>query len=237
MMTAAEILGGMAIEFIMDPDADLSGRAISLVVDMRNGNNTPSGPEPTMVNLAVKELFNTFWGGHLWVEVFFSPYAKRPGLQAVYENFYGLWRYSKLLGNPEIPYPGMGTLDNGAIGSPTQFMLDKEIRKSQFALKNSVRIDDETLPFEEICEAVKSGKDFLSSEHTLKHFREIWSSKIFLTDNPTPAWEGDEKAILDKCDELWRENIKNYKSPQWSEDKIKALDDLLVKAKKELLLD
>jgi len=236
VMTAAEILGGMVACFVLDPESDLSGRAISLVVDMKNANNTPSGPEPTLVNLAVKELFDTFWGGHLWVEVFFSPYAKRPGLQAVYENWCGLWRCSKLLGNPDIAYPGMGTLDNGGMGSPAQFMLDMEIRKSQFAVKQKITIDEETLPFDDICEATRDGKDFLGSEHTLKHFRQLWSSRIFLTENPTPgAWEGDEKSILDKCDELWRENIKNYQPPQWPEDKIKSLDNLLARAKKELI--
>jgi trimethylamine:corrinoid methyltransferase-like protein len=103
VMEAAEILGGMAACYALDPESDLSGRAISLVADMRNGNSTPSGPEPTLVNLAVKELFDAWWGGHLWVEVYLSPYAKRPGLQAVCENYYGLWRYARLLGNAAIP--------------------------------------------------------------------------------------------------------------------------------------
>ncbi|MBI3990873.1 MAG: trimethylamine methyltransferase family protein [Candidatus Omnitrophica bacterium] len=236
VMTAAEILGGMVIAYCLDSDADISGRAISLVVDMRNGNNTPSGPEPTMVNLAVRELFDTFWGGHLWVEVFLSPYTKMPGLQATYENFYGVHRYSKLVGNSNIPYPGMGTLDNGGVGSPTQFMLDMEIRKSEFHTANKIKINEETLPFHAICESVRDEKGFLDSEHTLKHFKELWQSNIFLTDNPTSGgWEGDEKTILDKCDELWMENIKNYRPPEWPEDKIKALNELLIRAKKELL--
>ena len=89
VMGAAEILGGMVAAHSQDRDADLSGRMIASVVDMKNGNVTYTGPEPAMVNIGVKELFDEFFGGHLWVEVFLSPYAKRPGLQAVYENFYG----------------------------------------------------------------------------------------------------------------------------------------------------
>ena len=141
-----------------------------------------------------------------------------------------------MTGEPDIPYPGMGTLDNGGMGSPTQFMMDMEIRKSEFALKDKIAIDEETLPFDEICDKVRKGEDFLESPHTISHFRELWSSKIFLTENPTPGvWEGDEKSILDKCDELWRENIKGYKPPKWADEKIKALDDLLIRAKKELI--
>ena len=234
VVTAAEILGGMVACFVMDPESDLSGRAIALVADMRTANSTPSGPEPTLVNLAVRDLFDTWWGGHLWVEVYFSPYAKRPGLQAVYENFYGQWRYARLLGRPDIPYPGMGTLNNGGTGSPAQFMLDMEIRRSQFALKGEIATDEEGVPFAEICDVVREDGDFLSTEHTARHCRELWISRLFLTENPGLGnWAGDETSILDTCEELWRDNIKDYQPPDWPAEKRKALDKVLAKAKKE----
>jgi trimethylamine---corrinoid protein Co-methyltransferase len=237
VMTAAEILGGMVACFVIDPESDLSGRAIALVADMRTANSTPTGPEPTLVNLAVKSLFDTWWGGHLWVEVVLSPYAKRPGLHAVYENFSGLWRYSKLLGNPNIPYPGMGTLNSGGTGCLVQFMLDKDVRASLFAMKETIGIDRESLPFGEICEAVRDGRDFLSSEHTVRHCRELWTSPLLLTENPTlEGWAGDEKAILDRCDELWRENLKNYRPPDRSDEKRRALEGVLACARKEFMM-
>ncbi len=228
VMSAAEILGGMAICFLLDPKSDLSGRMISMVTDMKTGNSLSSGPEVSLVNIGVKELFDAFWGGHLWVEVFFSPSAKEPGLMTVYENLYGAYRYSKLTRNPDIPYPGMGTLGDGGIGSPTQFILDMEIRKSEFALKDSIDVDEETLPFVDICKMTEERKEFLSSEHTLKHFRELWSSDIL-------NFKGDGKNILNRCDEVWRENVKKWEPPEWPEDKIKALNNLLERAKEELL--
>jgi trimethylamine:corrinoid methyltransferase-like protein len=234
VMEAAELLGGMAACYAFDPEADLSGRAISLVADMRNGNSTCSGPEPTLTNLAVRELFNAFWGGHLWVEVLLSTYAKRPGLQAVCENYYGLWRYSKLLGDPTIPYPGMGTLNSGGTGCPVQLMLDMEIRKSQFAMRLPIVTDEEHLPFAEICEHVQTGKDFLNSDHTLRHCRELWNSPLFLTVSPDPkGWASDERAMLDRCNDMWRQNLKKYEPPQWPEEKLRALDGVLLRAKRE----
>jgi len=234
VMEAAEILGGMVACFAFDPESDLSGRAIALVADMRNGNSTPSGPEPTLVNLAVREMFDTWWGGHLWVEVFFSPYAKRPGLLAVTENFYGLWRYAKLLDNPTIPYPGMGTLNSGGTGCFVQFMLDMEIRRSQHAMNDEIPVDDDTLPIEKICQSTAADRGFLSSEHTLNHCRDLWTSPLFLTENPDPVrWAGDEQAILDKCNQSWQENLANYEPPQWPEEKTKALEDVLARAKRE----
>ena len=236
VMGAAEILGGMVAAFIMDPDADLSGRMICNILDMKTGVVTCYGPEIAMLNLGVREVFDACFGGHLWVEVFFGTGAKRPGLQAVYENAYAVHCYSTLTGNPDICYPGMGALENGGTGSPTQMVLDMEIRKSQFALKKGVSVDAESLDFEEICEKVRDGKDFLSSDHTLRHFRELWSSRIFLADEIKPGiWDGDEKNLLDTCDQLWREQIKGYQPPEWPEEKVRALEDVMVRAGEELL--
>ena len=238
VIMAAEVLGGMAACYVMDPEADLSGRVICLGTDMRNANNTAAMPVVLWANLATRELFNTWWGGQTWVEVFFSPCTKRPGLQTVYENFYGLWMYSKLLGRADIPYPGMGTLSNGGLGSPTQFMLDLEIRKSQWACKDAIPVDEENLLFDEICEVVRNDGNFMMSEHTLQHCRDLWTSQLFLTENPEAgAWAGDEKTILDQCDEMWRENVKKWEPPELDKDKLKAMEGVLARAKKEFSID
>ena len=229
VMGAAELLGGMAACFLLDPDSDLSSRMISMVVDMRTGNSVCTGPEVAEVNLAVRELFDAFWGGHCWVEVLISPSTKEPGLTAVFENLFGAWRTAKTLGKPEIPYPGMGVLGDGGIGSPTQFMLDMEIRKAQFSFKDSISIDENELPFREICAVTEENKEFLSHEHTLSNFRKLWSSGIF--DFKTL----DEKSILDKCEQSWRDNLKRYQPPIWPAEKIKELEKMLARAKKELL--
>jgi trimethylamine:corrinoid methyltransferase-like protein len=128
----------------------------------------------------------------------------------------------------------MGTLNNGGTGSPSQFMLDMEIRKSQFALSEGISVDEEGLPFAEICKAVREDRDFLSDEHTARHCRELWTSRLFLTENPAlGSWSGDEESILGACEELWRDNIKNCQPPEWPAEKLRALENVLASAKKE----
>lgn len=167
------------------------------------------------------------------VEVFFSPVAQKPGLQAVFENFFGTYNRTLWEGRPDFPYAGMGTLKSGSLGSPTQFMLDMEIRKAQW-FDRSVKVDEETIDFAEICERIKGRSDFLSSEHTMRHFRKLWTSKLFLSDDPyAGAWDGTEKAILDKCEEMWRANLARWQPPVWPEETLKALDALVLRAKKE----
>lgn len=234
IQATAEQVGGMVVAYCMDSGGEISSRIIANSADWRNIASTSLGPEATYVNLGVKELIDSCFGGHMWVETFFASSANVPGLQTVYENFYGAYRYAKLTGIADVPYPGLGNLGYMGICSPTQAVLDIEIKKSQFDVKNKIEVNEETMNFGELCSTILEGKEFLASEHTLKHCREIWKSDIFLNEI-REKWAGNEKSILDKCDQIWRENIKNYQAPSISNDKIKALDTLLDRAKKELL--
>ncbi|NPV46128.1 MAG: hypothetical protein HPY69_04155 [Armatimonadetes bacterium] len=235
VMGAAEVLGGMVAAFCLDPEGDITGRMISTVLDMKYATAASAGPTPLQCNLGVRELFEACWSGHCWVEVFFSPTVKQPGLQAVYENFYGGWATAKLLGDPSIPYPGMGTLDNGGLGSPTQFMLDLEIRKSQFAIKDEIDVSEETLLFEQVCEHVNLEREFLTSDHTLLNYRQLWRSDLFPTDTAGAAGTLSEKRILDQCEEAWRANVKSWEPPVLPDDKRRALAAMLERARAELL--
>lgn len=234
IMGAAEILGGMAICWCVDPESDITGRMITLIADMRNGNSTTFGPYYAQYDNAVRQLFEEFWGGHCMVEVFFSPTSRKPGLQSVFENYYGTSCRRRWDDNPNIPYAGMGTLFNGGLGSPTQFILDMEIRKAEWAYKAEIPLDAETLDFDEVVQVTKERGNFLASEHTMRHCRELWMSALFRSDSPFEgAWDGSEKSILDKCDEIWHENLTKWQAPKVDADKIKAMDKLLERAQKE----
>ena len=234
VMAAAEILGGMAICWCVDPESDITGRMITLVVDMRNGNSTNFGPEPVLYNSSVRQIFNERWGGHCMAEVYFSPTARRPGLQAVFENCYGTTCRRRWDNKPAIPYAGMGTLFNGGVGSPVQFMLDMEIRRAEWSYGAGIEVNEDTLDFEEVQKVIRERGNFLMSDHTISHCRDLWMSPLFLSDAPSPGgWDGSEKAILDRCEEMWRANLENWEPPGWPADKLKAMDALVARARKE----
>lgn len=234
LIGAAEILGCLMAAYCLCPDGDHTGRMISTVMDMKTADAASAGPENVMVIVGVKKLFEDHFGGHLWAETYFSPSTNRPGLQAVYQNFYAAAGFARLTGNADIPYPGMGTLDNGGVGSPTQFMLDMEIRKSQHALKEDVEVSEATLLFEEVCQRVNDGETFLMSDHTLDNFRSLWSSELFPLTVPEAMAETDEKRILDSCEESWRANVAKWEAPDTAEDTMRELEGVLERAEKEL---
>ena len=167
-------------------------------------------------------------------EVYFSPTARRPGLQAVFENYYGTTCRRRWDNKPAIPYAGMGTLFNGGVGSPVQFMLDMEIRRAEWSYGAGIEVNEDTLDFDEVLKVTRERGNFLMSDHTISHCRDLWMSPLFLSDAPSPGgWDGSEKAILDRCEEMWRANLENWEPPGWPADKIKAMDALVARARKE----
>ncbi len=235
LLCCAEVLGGMVAAYVLDPGSDISGRGICTVLDMRTAAATSLGPEIHLVNLATKEVFDAFWGGQLWVEVHFSPAARRPGLEATIEYAIGSARFAQLTGNNDMPYNGMGTLELGAVGSPTQFMLDMEIRRMLDFSRKGMTVNDETLAFDLMCEHTRTEQEFLSSDHTLDHYRELFSSDLFAStfSGTVGIDKGTEKDILDKADQMWRDNLAKWEPPNVPDQKMKDLEGVLERAKKE----
>jgi trimethylamine---corrinoid protein Co-methyltransferase len=235
VMGAAEILGGMAICWCVDPESDISGRMIPNIVDMRNGNATTFGPIFVQYGNAVRQLFNESWGGHCMVEVCFSVTAQRPGIQALFENSLITSLRQQWDGRPDIPYAGMGTLHNGALGSPTQFMLDMEMREAQWLQGRGIEVSDDTLNFDEVLAVTRERGNFLTSPHTMTHYHGLWTSDCLRSDSPFGGgpWDGTEKAMLDACDAKWRANLDQWEPPEWPEDTTKAIDAVVSRARKE----
>ncbi|MEW5816662.1 MAG: trimethylamine methyltransferase family protein [Spirochaetota bacterium] len=102
-----------------------------------------------------------------------------------------------------------------------------------------IPINDESINWQEIVEITQNGGTFLTSDHTAKHFRELWMSELFLSESPfdNKQWDGTEKGILSKCELRWKENLMKWQPPEWPDEKIKALDDLVKRAKREFNID
>ena len=93
---------------------------------------------------------------------------------------------------------------------------------------------EETALFDMISEHLCEGRGFLESEHTLRHFKELWSPRLFLRQTPDALWDGSEAAILNRCNEQVKVNLTRYQPPEWPREIIRALDELLARAKREL---
>ena len=95
-------------------------------------------------------------------------------------------------------------------------------------------MNDETIAWEDILKAVEGQSNFLESDHTLRHFRDLWIPELFRSDDPsTGPWDGSEAALLDTCEEMWRTNLSRWEPPEWPAEVTRALEELLARAKQE----
>jgi trimethylamine:corrinoid methyltransferase-like protein len=107
------------------------------------------------------------------------------------------------------------------------------------ALFRDVPVNEETLALDLISEVAQSDhRAFTDSDHTAALFRQhLWHPAIFDRRN----WQGAEaerhrdRELLGKADQTWREALRNSPPFELPGDKQKAVDDVLRRARAELL--
>lgn len=72
----------------------------------------------------------------------------------------------------------VGYLESGLTGSPELMVLGNEIISMTRRFVEGVRLDDEALAVD-VVHDVGPGGEFLSHEHTLAHWRELWLPQVF----------------------------------------------------------
>ena len=72
----------------------------------------------------------------------------------------------------------VGYLESGLTGSPEMITLTHEIISQTRRFIEGVRIDDEALAVD-VIQAVGPGGEFLSHDHSMAHWRELWLPQVF----------------------------------------------------------
>jgi trimethylamine--corrinoid protein Co-methyltransferase len=95
----------------------------------------------------------------------------------------------------------VGYLEAGLANSPEYMVLTNEIISMNRAFAHGVRIDDEALAVE-VVNDVGPGGQFLSHEHTMAHWRELWTPKVFDRQRLDPWLEKGGKATWARVREM-----------------------------------
>ena len=223
----AEIVGGLIISYLINSDAELEGYISSSILDLKYGNTSQSTPESVLIDVGVVNLMDYAFGGNTRIGGTTYVSAKKPGLKAVYEKMFKASAYERFSGR--FSYAGGGVIDNGALFSPEQLIIDMDIAES-FSAVSHVPVDD--APIEDIiAEVVHEGSaDFLSHAHTLEHFRDaFWEPRVLTRDMNVTS----EKEILDRANARYGERVESYSGYKYDKEKMRAGEDILSRAKRE----
>jgi trimethylamine--corrinoid protein Co-methyltransferase len=83
---------------------------------------------------------------------------------------------------------GAGNLESTLAMSPEALIADDEIAGYFLRFREGIFVDDETLALDAIKEVGTSARDFLTSEHTLRHYRHVLSRPRLAWRNRRSEW-------------------------------------------------
>lgn len=234
IVATAEILGCITATSLINPDVYYFSTSITGEMDMKTTQVCYSTPAAILTDVVLHQLFRHHYGMVHNLEPGYVE-AKVPGLQAAFMKTYRQMAFGC---TASLPLP-IGALDNGAVFSPTQAAIDLEINEAIFKFNRGIEINADTCAVELINEVMfGEERNYLESEHTLKHFRSVgWNSRLFdrtYCDHTRPA-PCDDRALLERADYAWRELVRAQPPPETDAAMVRELDRITAAARRELL--
>lgn len=234
IVAAAEILGGITATSLLNPEVFFFSTSITGEMDMKTTQVCYCTPAAILTDAALHQLFRRRYGIVHNVEPGYVE-AKTPGLQAAFMKTYRQMAFSCTVSQP-LP---IGALDNGAVFSPTQAMLDVEMNEAQWRFHRGIEVTEESCAVELINELVFcERRTYLESELTLAHYRRLgWYPQLFdraYCDHAQPAPASDEK-LLQAADERWRKLVDAQPAVTVEPGFAGELERIVAAARRELL--
>jgi trimethylamine--corrinoid protein Co-methyltransferase len=204
-MANAEVLSGITIAQLRRAGTPIVYGSGSGPLDMRTTVATYSSPEFMLHCRAIAELGQRLYHLPTWG---FSGCtdSKVPDMQAGADA--GLWTLWTTLCGANLVHD-VGYVESGMTCSYEMIVLCDEIIGFVRRLMGGVEISPETLALETIDE-VGPGGDYLTTEHTLRHYKECWYPQLF--DRLShPAWvEAGSPSIVEKARAAARKAVSEH---------------------------
>ena len=241
LIAATEILGMALIldivntHYHIENPNKITGYCVSGIVDMATLQGVFSAPESILQDLMVRELFAQFYGA----KIGFCPHytdAKLPGMQCVMERVMKYFATAYTGDTGYVENFSLGHLLACTVHSPTQMMIDLELGRAMyhfFCHKQSISISDALAEVKEVF--ADNGDSFMLTDNTIDHFRENFYS--YIMDHTT--WKdvellAHEKHIIAEANDRYSSLLAGYKQPEVDTNVLKALDEIIQSAERNL---
>lgn len=186
----AESLSGLVVSQLVRPGAPFIVGGVVSIMDMRHGVLAYGAPELSLLSAAYSEVAR-----HLRVPVFSTggcTDAKTVDQQAAIEGAISLLMAG--LSGANLVHD-VGYIESAMTGSHEMLVMSDEILGMVKHIVRGMRVDDEHLG-REVIDAVGPMGEFLSQEHTAKHFRsEFWMPRL-ISRHRVHHWEAEGRPTL-----------------------------------------
>lgn len=169
----AEMLSGLVMHQLKNPGAPfLYGHGVHHM-DMKAMVSVYGAPEFQLARVFAAEM-GRFYGLPVWGYAGHSD-SKVIDAQAAVDLQFSV--QVALLAGTNLNHD-VGYLDSGLTNSPEMMVLADEVISMNRVFAAGARLDAETLALE-VIDAVGPGGEFMSHDHTMDHFRQLWSPRLF----------------------------------------------------------
>ena len=232
-VTSAEFLAVWMAGRAVSPRASLGGSMWTGTMDMHTGEVSYCAPDAMFYAFATVEFLRRWCGMDVAVGGGEYCSAKEPGLYAALEKAYKAMTIAAFSGrHPSI---GQGMLDDGKVLSPVQLLVERDLSHGLGHFARPLELTPEASPWETILDVgVGIEKNYLESEHTLRHFRQcLWLPEFI----QRSGWSGGEqdKTMLANAQKKVEDLTAQYRKPEVDPDKLARMRKVVERARKELL--
>lgn len=232
-VSGAEHVATWILGRCLNPQCRLGGSQWVATVDMRTGSTSYSAPDAMYYAFASIEFLRR-WAG-VRIPPGSGEYcdARLPGLYATLEKHYKSMMIAAFTGH--YPTAGQGMVECGKTLSPVQLLLERDFSTALRPFGRPVEPTPENLALPTIREVgLGLERNYFESQHTLQHFRRcLWLPEWI----DRSGWNGfaHEEAILNAAQAKFEALLAEYRPPEGREDQLAALQQVLQKARRDLL--
>ena len=221
----AEVLSGITIAQLRRPGAPVVYGSGSGPLDMRTTVSTYASPEFMLHCKAIAELGHRFYKLPVWGFAGCAD-SKLADLQAGAES--SMWIMWTALSGANLVHD-VGYVESGLTCSHEMIVTCDEIIGFVRRLLGGIEISPETLALDVIDE-VGPGGEYLSTEHTMRHYKECWYPRVFDRNNHQTWVASGSPTAADTAREIARRTIAEHEPDPLPDTTVETLHSVVAAA-------
>ncbi len=222
VLANAEILSGLVMQQLRSPGAPFVYGAFATIMDMATMVFSYGAPELPLMSAALAEMAH-YYRLPAWSQACCTD-AKVIDQQAAAE-YMNSALMAGLAGANLIH--DCGYLESGLTSSHESIVLGDEVIGMVKRTLRGIRINRETIGLD-VIEEQGPGGCFLTTEHTLKHFREeFWFPRFFDRERWTKWEESGSRTVLEKLNQEAKRILEEHTPDPIATDKKSQIDQVL----------
>ena len=226
--TLAEGMVGIALAQLVRPGCPVVFGSFHSTMNLKSGALTFGSPEANLATMALSQL------GHRLGVPFRSgggqiTAANAPDGQAMQDSTGAMW--ATLLSGAHQVWHAAGWLEGGLVMSYEKFIMDLDHCGAMMTMLQGFGTDEEAFGRDAYHET-GPGNNFLSTQHTLRHFATANFQPSIPEAGPFETWIENGSPTADKRATVrWKQMLADYQAPPMDDDVRAALTEFVAERK------